>query len=223
MYQTATLDRLRSQFFRFSGAHMIGNPGLLKLHLPEIERHLPWHGLPRGALHELAGEHHTVSAFLAAILGRDTRSADVLWVTPRARLYAQDLAQMGLDHRRVTIVSTNRADDRLWAGEEGLRELGYGAVVIETETTYLAETRRLQVAAKKSGNIGFLIRRDNRQPSAALTGWQLQAADSDGYRPCWQVSLERYRDATVGLRWDVEWDYEAKALRPLTPWRINRH
>ncbi|WP_428249793.1 hypothetical protein [Ferrovibrio sp.] len=80
---------------------------------------------------------------------------------------------MGLDHRRLTVVDARRADDRLWATEEGLRELGYGAVVAAIDSADLTETRRLQLAAEKSRSIGFLIRQD-RQPSVALTCWRQQ-------------------------------------------------
>ncbi|MBP7065701.1 hypothetical protein [Ferrovibrio sp.] len=212
MTHPATLERLRSRLSQLSSTSLVGGAGVLKLHLPQIERALPWRGLARGALHEVTGERNAITAFLAAAIGRDTRSEEVLWVTPGPTLYAHGLAQLGLDHRRLTIVAARRADDRLWASEEGLRELGYGAVVAEIDGADLTETRRLQLAAEKSGSIGFLIRRD-RQASAALTRWRIEPARSDGYRPSWRVTLERCRGAEAGFSWDVEWDYATLSFR----------
>lgn len=212
MSQPATLERLRSRLSQLSGTSLISGAGALRLHLPQIERALPWRGLARGALHELRGERNAITAFLAAAIGRDTRSEEVLWVTPEPTLYAHGLAQLGLDHRRLTIVAARRTDDRLWAIEEGLRELGYGAVVAEIDNADLTETRRLQLAAEKSGSIGFLIRRD-QQPSAALTRWRIEPARSDGYRPSWRVILERCRGAEAGFSWHVEWDHATLSFR----------
>lgn len=212
MSQPATLERLRTRLSQLSGTGLIGSAGSLKLRIAEIERALPWRGLARGALHEVIGERNAITAFLAAAIGRDARSEEVLWLTSEPTLYAHGLAQMGLDHRRLTIVAARRTDDRLWAAEEALRELGYGAVIAEIDSADLTETRRLQLAAEKSGSIGFLIRRD-RQPSAALTRWRIEPARSDGYRPCWRVTLERCRGAEAGFSWDVEWDYATFSFR----------
>ncbi len=212
-----TIEQLRSHLSRLAGGGLIGGAGLLPLHLPEIERCLPWRGLARGAVHELTGERSACIGFLAALLGRDTRTEDVLWITAEPSLYVHGLAQLGLDHRRLTVVSARRADDRLWSCEEGLRELGYGAVVAEVATADLTETRRLQLAAEKSGAIGFLLRHEGNHasapPSAALTRWHIAPTRSDGYRPCWRITLQRCRGAEAGFSWDVEWDYATLSFR----------
>lgn len=212
MSQIATIESLRSSLARLARPGPVGGAGVLGLGLPEIEGALPWGGLARGGTHEATGDRHAIAAFLIAAIGRDKRSEQVLWITPEPTLYPHGLAQLGLDHRKLTVVSARRADDRLWAMEEGLRELSYGAVVAEVETADLTETRRLQLAAEKSGSIGFLIRRD-QQPSAALTRWRIESARSDGYRPCWRVNLERCRGAEAGFSWDVEWDYATLSFR----------
>lgn len=205
-------EHLRAHLSRFSGLAPMKSGKTMRLRIPEIETALPRHGLARGGLHEVVGEYAAVAGFLAAIIGRDSQSEQVLWVTPQPMLYPQGLRQLGFDHRRLAVVSARRADDRLWAMEEGLRALGGGAVIAEIETADLTETRRLQLAAEKSGSIGFLIRRD-RQPSAALTRWRIEAARSDGWRPCWRVSLERCRGAEAGFSWDVEWDHATLSFR----------
>lgn len=209
---TATIESLRHHLSHLVRPAPGVGAGVLRLGLPGIELVLPWRGLARGGVHEAIGDRNAISAFLAAVIGRDSRAGQVLWVTPEPTLYPQGLAQLGLDHRRLTIVSARRAEDRLWAMEEGLREMGYGAVIAEVESADLTGTRRLQLAAEKSGSIGFLVRRD-RQPSAALTRWGIGAARSDGYRPRWCISLERCRGAGAGFSWDVEWDHATLSFR----------
>lgn len=205
------IDHLRQQLSRLTSGGLIGGSAL-KLGLPGIEQALPGQGLARGALHEMTGDRGAITGFLAALLGQNPRCGEVLWVTPDSSLHASGLLQFGLDHRRLTIVSARRADDRLWSIEEGLSELGYGAVVAEIDSINLAETHRLQSAAKQGGGIGFLLRRDS-QPSAALTRWHIDWANSDGYRPCWRLRLERCQGSETSLAWNMAWDDAALSFQ----------
>lgn len=212
MHHSPAIAHLRQQLSWLTGRGFIGSGGALKLHLSDIDQALPWHGLARGALHEMTGDRGAIIGFLAALLGRDQRDSDVLWVTQEPSLPVHRLTRFGLDHRRLTIVSARRADDRSWSIEEGLGELAYETVVGEVDITDLAEMRRLQLAAEKSGGIGFLLCHD-QQPSAALTRWRIEPARSDGYRSCWHVSLERCRNTATSLSWCVEWDDAAPSFR----------
>lgn len=121
---------------------------------------------------------------------------------------ALGLSQLGLDHRRLTVVQTRHHDDQLWAAEEALRELGHGAVVAEIDKVDLTESRRLQLAAEGSGAIGFLLRRD-RSPIASLTRWHIMPARSPDCLPRWQLSLERCRGAEAGGTWRLSWNHAA--------------
>lgn len=171
-------------------------------------------GFARGALHEIVGERGAVAGFLAALLGRDRRQSNILWVTSGAGLHAPALAQLGLDHRRLTVVTTPRASDRCRAAEDALAEkLGYGAVVAEIETASVTIAQRLQAAASEHGKLAFLVRSDRPQPSLAATRWAVQAASSDGFRPCWQIALEAFDGSAVHGAWLVEWDHGAGEFR----------
>jgi hypothetical protein len=170
-------------------------------------------GFARGALHEIVGECTAVSGFLAALLGRDRRRAQILWVTAGGSLHAPTLGQLGLDHRRVTVVSTPRAADRCSAAEQAMGPLGYGTVVAEIETAGVTDAQRLQQAAARHGRLAFLVRHDRPQPSLAATRWSVQAAASDGFRPCWQIALEACDGSIVHGAWLVEWDYESAGFR----------
>lgn len=170
-------------------------------------------GFARGALHEIIGAPEAVSGFLAALLGRDRRRAQILWVTAGGSLHAPTLGQLGLDHRRLTVVSTPRVSDRCSAAEQAMSPLGYGAVVAEIEYADAEIAQRLQDAASRHNAIAFLVRQDRPQPSLAATRWSVQSAPSDGFRPCWQVTLEAFDGSAVHGAWLVEWDHSAAAFR----------
>ena len=166
-------------------------------------------GFARGALHEIIGAPDAVSGFLAALLGRDRRQSQILWVTAGGSLHAPTLGQLGLDHRRLTVVSTPRVSDRCSAAEQAMGPLGYGAVVAEIAQADAEIALRLQEAAARRNAIAFLVREDRPQPSLAATRWSVQAASSDGFRPCWQVALEACDGSAVHGAWLVDWDHSA--------------
>lgn len=170
-------------------------------------------GFARGALHEIIGAPDAVSGFLAALLGRDRRQSQILWVTAGGSLHAPTLGQLGLDHRRLTVVSTPRVSDRCSAAEQAMGPLGYGAVVAEIAQADAEIALRLQEAAARRNAIAFLVRQDRPQPSLAATRWSVQAASSDGFRPCWQVALEACDGSAVHGAWRVDWDQDSGNFR----------
>ncbi|MFC3677752.1 ImuA family protein [Ferrovibrio xuzhouensis] len=212
MIQPPALQQLRSQVARMTGLSRPRSTAACPIGVAEIDARLPGLGLGLGGIHELIGDLTATTGFLAALLGRHKAFRQILWVTPEASLFAPGLSQLGLDHRRLTIAWARHRDDRLWAAEEGLRELSYGAVVLEAETVDLTESRRLQLAAEASGGIGFIIRRD-RQPSAALTRWLVEPARSQDCSPSWKLTLERCRGAETGGTWQLGWDHASLSFR----------
>ncbi|MEK9971631.1 MAG: hypothetical protein VW600_21040 [Ferrovibrio sp.] len=185
--------------------------GALAFGIPQIDGMTG--GFTRGALHEIVGEQAAVSGFLAALLGRDRRQSAILWVTAGGSLHAPTLGQLGLDHRRLTVVSTPRATDRCSAAEQAMGPLGYGTVVAEIETASVTDAQRLQDVASRHGKLAFLVRSDRPQPSLAATRWSVQAAQSDGFRPCWCIALEAFDGSAVHGEWLIEWDYDTTAFR----------
>jgi protein ImuA len=194
--------------------------------LGAIDRHLPGGGLVLGALHEFAGagadleEASLAAAAVARLIGRRHRhgraghdlNGSVLWVARQRDLYARALPQAGLDPDRLLHISVRRNADALWALEEALRCRSLSAVVGEIASLDLTQSRRLQLAAEKSGVPAFLIRRGGRtgelrnlasQPIAALTRWRIDPAPSFGVAApphpvlpgpaCWRVELWRCR------------------------------
>ena len=143
----------------------------------------------------------------------------VLWCLPRPDLYGPGLTAHGLDPGRVVLVSVPRDGEILWAMEEGLRAPGIAAVVGEVGTLPAVASRRLQLAAERSGITAFLLRRwreggqaarERILPNAATTRWRIAAMPSIPARnepgvgrPRWRVELLRCRGGEPAC-WEVE-------------------
>jgi protein ImuA len=110
---------------------------------------------------------------------------------------------------RVIYVEAGDEKTLLSCFEEGLRHGGLGAVVAEVARLTMTTSRRLQLAAEKSGSLGIAIRRWRRQvdatdfgqPTAAMTRWRVSVVPSTPLpvpgvgRPRWLVELVRCRSA----------------------------
>jgi protein ImuA len=133
----------------------------------------------------------------------------VLWCLPRPDLYGPGLAAHGLDPGGVVLVRASRDAEILWAMEEGLRAPGIVAVVGEVGSLPMVASRRLQLAAERSGITALLLRRwrdggqavrERALPNAAVTRWRIAALPSRPMRdepgvghPRWRVELLRCR------------------------------
>jgi len=149
----------------------VGLLGALPFGAPEIDDALPWRGLAPGALHEISGPPRDAAAlgFVSALLTRLAARAPgaVLWCRRRGAsyesgdIYAPGLAAFGLDPSRLILLGAKQGRDVLWAMREGLSCPRLLAVVGEVEDAAvgLTASRRLQLAAEKSGVGCFLLRR----------------------------------------------------------------
>ena len=214
-------------------------PGALPFGAPEIDEVLPWRGLAPGALHEISGPVRDAAAFgfVSALLARLAAGAPgaVLWCRrlgasyESGDIYAPGLAAFGLDPSRLILLGAKRGRDVLWAMREGLSCPRLLAVVGEVEEAPvgLTASRRLQLAAEKSGVGCFLLRvlpegrqrnvlpegrqrinvppeENVEEPSAALSRWRVRAAPSGpvpGLAPA--VAAERWL-GPGRLRWHAE-------------------
>ena len=223
---TAFLPELRERVRRIERPTATAR-GVLPFGVAGIDRALPDGGLAHGALHEILGaggdeeDGALAAAFAAGILGRLTVSGDgmVLWCLPRPDLYGPGLAAHGLDPGRVVLVSTPRDTEIRWAMEEGLRAPGIVAVVGEVGTLTATASRRLQLAAERSGITAFLLRRwrdggqaarERALPNAAVTRWRITTMHSIPLRSepgvgrlRWRVELLRCRGGEPAC-WEME-------------------
>jgi protein ImuA len=143
----------------------------------------------------------------------------VLWCLPRPDIYGPGLAAHGLDPGWIVLVRASRDAEILWAMEEGLRSPGIVAVVGEVGSLPMVASRRLQLAAERSGITAFLLRRwrdggqaarERALPNAAVTRWRITALPSRPMRdepgvghPRWRIELLRCRGGEPAS-WDME-------------------
>jgi len=223
---TTALDALRARIARVETAGRAPCHGPHPFGHAAIDAALPGGGLARGALHEAAGrgaalEHGTAAAlFIAGCMAR--LGGPVLWAMERCDLFAPGLALAGLPPDRLLYAEAGRPEEVLRAMEEGLREPALAGVVGEvTGRLSLSATRRLHLAAERTGALAFLLRRSRKpddpaleEPSAATTRWRIGAQPSGPplpHRPGvpglararWRVEMVRGRGAQPG-EWMVE-------------------
>ncbi|MFJ6326894.1 MULTISPECIES: ImuA family protein [unclassified Rhizobium] len=159
--------------------------------VPEIDAVLPGGGLAYGALHEFAGggagvvDGAAAALFVAGIAART--KGKIVWCLTRPDLFFPALAQAGLHPDRVVFVEADKEEDVLASMEEALAFGGLGAVVGEIVRLPMVASRRLQLAAEKTGTIGLAVRRWRRQteasdfgqPTASTTRWRVSLLPSE--------------------------------------------
>lgn len=204
---------------RAGGLRTGNGPAVLPFGLDALDSPWPAGGLPRGALHEIAGADASAgsfaaaTAFTASIAGR--LAAPVLWCARGRELYGPGLAGVGLAAERLIVAEAGNDKDLLAAMEEGLRSAVLGAVVGEVERIDLTASRRLQLAAEKAGCMALVLRRPGTRahaapPVTAASRWRIGPAPSAGedfHRiPAgrfWRLDLIRARCGAHGS-WIVE-------------------
>jgi protein ImuA len=236
--QAATLSRLRQAVAKIEGSDLSAletGERVLPLGAAPIDGALGG-GLAFGSLHELAPAaplHFGAAAgFALALVARAGGRKTTLWIQPdfagteAGMLYGPGLTALGLPMQRLLILRVARPVDALWAMEEGLKSRVLSAVVAElTEDGACADltaTRRLALAARDGGGLGFLLRhRISLEASAAATRWDITAAPSrpdsfDGLgRTAFTLSLVKNRRGPLG-RWTMEWNHHECTFSPLS-------
>lgn len=177
---------------------------------PALDGSLPWHGLPRRAVHEVGGE--AASSFAAALAGRFmTGGGALVWcqtATSEHRLgtlYGPGLVPFGLDWRRIVLVRAADEREVLWAVEESLRSPAVACAVAELGRVDLLTSRRLQLAAESGRGAGIVLRVGmvDPAPNAALTRWRAEPLPgADGI--AWRLTLWRCKGGAPGT-WTVSW------------------
>ena len=165
------------------------------LGVPQIDAHLSG-GLDAGGVHEIKPARDTRAAAGAwaaafgfalrlAVRRASAAGAPILWCWPSALArelgapYGPGLAGLGLAPSQCLFVETQRADDALWAMEEGLKSASLALVVGALPQVALTPARRLSLAAA-GGRTPCLMITDPRTPAAGSTAtrWRIGAAPS---------------------------------------------
>ncbi|MBB2719614.1 UNVERIFIED_ORG: protein ImuA [Rhizobium etli] len=209
------ISDLRDRIQHLEGA-AARRKSVLPFGVAEIDAQLPGGGLAFGALHEVAGggngaiDGAAAAIFIGGIAARTT--GKVVWCLTRFDLFFPALAQVGLHPDRVIFVECEKEETVLASFEEALRYGGLGAVVAELVRLPMTASRRLQLAAEKSGTLGLVIRRWRRQteasdfgmPTAAATRWRISVLPSEPLpvpgvgRARWLAELMRVRAGEGG-------------------------
>lgn len=193
-------------------------------------------GLAYGRVHEFyAGEGDDAPAaagfalaLLTAMAGDaagDGRAA--LWLRSRRAVrqagvvQANGWVELGGRPEDCLFAMIADAKELLKAAVDGLRSGALGAVIVETQGNLpeldLTASRRLALAAEKSGATLFLLRSGAEPvPSAAETRWRVAAAPSHALpanapgAPVFAIELLRQRSGPSGLSWQLEWNRDRR-------------
>ena len=122
------------------------------------------------------------------------------------RAYGHGLEALGCDPARLSVVYPSTVKDFLWAAEEAAGAHSVAAVLMELHKPHrlldLTATRRLQLAAERSGATPILLRvARTPEVTAAVARWRVESAPSPPRlsdarapgAPAWRVTLERCR------------------------------
>ena len=171
---------------------------------------------PKPTLSELFAAHPRDGGWAGFVLAQLDRSKPLLWVQDRmAILESGRIHPPGLPTHDLIHVEARDARDALWAMEEGLRCAALSCVIGEIwgdpKVLDFTATRRLAVAAERSGVAAFLIRLGGHANlSGARMRWWIGSASSLPNEldprapgaPVWDAELFRARGAPPG-RWSV--------------------
>ncbi len=194
----------------------------------EIDAVLPWGGLPKACIHEVAAADISAAAagFCAVLLARlANENGTVAWCRRKDGLYGPGLAAFGLDTGRLIVVRACTDKDIFWAMEEGLRSGSLAAVLGEAGRADSIALRRLQLAAETSGVTALLLRPAGTAivPGSVTSRWRVgtvsgvPAGNPPGKgragvnRPRWRVEMRRCK-AMLPATWLLEWHHETGGL-----------
>lgn len=201
--------------------------GILPFGDARVDRCLSGGGLALGNLHEIAAtgieaETGAVTAgFVASLLARLTDPRPIFWIGLQDKIHEPDLYMpgllgYGLDPDRLILVGAPTDTATLGAMEVTLHE-GTAAVVLgEVGRLNRLATRRLQLACRKHGSTGFLLRRwpwghratERDESNSAVTRWLISPVPSASEHqepglPRWHVRLTHARGGIEGA-WILE-------------------
>ncbi len=182
---------------------------------------------PQPTLSELFAASARDAGWAGFLLPRIDRAKPLLWVQERmAILESGRIYPPGLPFPELIHVEARDARAALWAMEEGLRCAGLSAVIGELwgdpAALDFTATRRLAVAAERSGVAAFLVRLGGHANlSGARMRWRIASAASlpnaldrqAPGAPAWDAELFRARGFAPG-RWTIAHDPGQEAGTP---------
>jgi cell division inhibitor SulA/protein ImuA len=144
-----------------------------------LDAHLPGGGWPIGALTEVLTAHPGLGELSLLLPALARLGADGQWVVlvdPPWIPYPPALRARQVVLERLLLVRTGDASSTLWACEQALRNGRGGAVLAWPRAITFPRLRRLQLAAREQGKLGFVFRPESavRETSPAALRLQLE-------------------------------------------------
>ena len=192
-------------------------------------------GLAVAALHEIyaaaEGDAPAVAAMALLLALRNGRAGPIVWVGEDkarrdGRLYGLGLTELGVDPQRLLLVEAPDTLAMLRAGADAVACSGVAAVILaphgRAAAVDLTATRRLALAAARSGVTVLLLRQGDTAPSAANSRWQVAAAASVQLvanapgLPAFALTLLRHRGGVAGFSTIMEWNRDRTAFGTAT-------
>lgn len=228
-----SLARLRRRIERIERSTFAKSEGgMFALGCEELDARIGG-GLARGALHELCatpGDHVPASGFaLMLALRAGQKARPILWVREdkaermSGALYGPGMVELGAEPDDIILVQAPDTLSALRAGADIIGCMGLAAAVIEpfgaAKALDLTASRKLVLAAEKSGIAAFMIRESGAPfASAAATRWQVAAAPSRmlaGEAPghtALSVNLLRHRGGIAPFSCVLEWNRDTRSF-----------
>jgi protein ImuA len=191
-------------------------------------------GFAYGHLHELyatEAENMPATAGFALALGTAMANEDkhILWLRSYREiqeygvLQGNGWAELGAEPSQYIFGIIPDSNGLLKAAVDALRSNSLGAVIVEAAGRFsefdMIASRRLVLAAEKSGTPLFMIRADVKpSPSAAETRWRISSAPSRALAanapgaPVFEIELLRQRSGPSGKSWRLEWDRDRRVF-----------
>lgn len=224
---------LKARIATIAGERPSGDAALFTLGHAALDARLGG-GMARGRLHELFAMDRVyqpcVTGFALMLVMR-MGDGPVLWlrqddsVHGSGRLNPPGLVDLGFDPTRIIEVQAPDEKALLRAAGDAARCPQLVAVLIEpwkaARVFTLTASRRLSIAAEKSGVTLFLLRNGaDPSPSSAHSRWRVRAipsspliADAPGHSTM-EITLIRHRGGLAPFCQRLEWDRDQSIFRP---------
>lgn len=193
--QKLTIGELQSQIRAWERGPSVSNSiNACSTGCDALDALFPHQGVRLGSLVEWLGEGDASGGgTVSLIVARQVCAArrPLVLIDTRHDLFPLSLSLFGFDLSQLVLIRPASEREALWACEEALRCEAVGLVWANIERINSTSFRRLQLAAKASSGVGFLVRSANtvRQPSWAEVRLRVHPVPSRHGSPCFRVEV----------------------------------
>jgi len=135
-------------------------------------------------------------------------SLPIVLIDTHGDFYPPAAEAFGISLDRLIVLRVRRAKDALWAAEQSLRSPAVGAVIAPLNDLDERDSRRLQLAAERSGCLGLILRPAHRRAKSFAAVQMLVESDE-------AIRLRRTGSATGGMA-HAQRDHVGSAVRTTT-------